>query len=110
MPSDCGYLDFILGQLSGLDEITFRPMMGEYLLYFRGKLFGGIYDNRFLVKPVPSAKMMLPDACLEAPYAGAKNMILVDMVDDSAFLCRLVSEMYDELPGKKGRCAEFHSQ
>jgi Regulator of competence-specific genes len=94
---------FILDQLSGLDEITFRPMMGEYLLYFRGKLFGGIYDNRFLVKPVPAVLQMLPDARLEAPYAGAKEMILVDAVDDSDFLCRLISGMYDELPAARRR-------
>lgn len=97
MPSSKGYLDFILDQLSGLD-IGHRAMMGEYLLYIGGRLFGGIYDDRLLVKPIPAALELIPDAAREVPYPGAKEMLLVDRVDDSEFLCRLVTEMYDGLP------------
>lgn len=97
MPSGKGYLDFILDQLSGLD-IGHGAMMGEYLLYIGGRLFGGIYDDRLLVKPIPAALELIPDAAHEAPYPGAKEMLLVDRVDDSEFLCRLVTEMYDGLP------------
>lgn len=96
MPSSKGYLDFILDQLSGLD-IGHRAMMGEYLLYIGGRLFGGIYDDRLLVKPIPAALELIPDAAREAPYPGAKGMLLVDRVDDSEFLRRLVTEMYDGL-------------
>lgn len=97
MPSGKVYLDFILDQLSGLD-IGHRAMMGEYLLYIGGRLFGGIYDDRLLVKPIPAALELIPDAAREVPYPGAKEMLLVDRVDDSEFLCRLVTEMYDGLP------------
>lgn len=88
-------------QLSGLDEISSRAMMGEYILYYRGRVFGGIYDDRLLVKPVPAAVKMMPDAEMELPYEGAKEMLLVDDVDNQAFLCRLVDSMWEELPEKK---------
>ena len=101
MASSKEYLDFILEQLSDLDEITYRPMMGEYILYYRGKLIGGIYDDRFLVKPVKSAVTIMPDARMELPYDGAKEMLLVENVDDREFLQKLVRTMYIELPGKK---------
>ena len=101
MASTKEYLDFVMEQLSGLDEISSRAMMGEYILYYRGKVFGGIYDNRFLVKPVPVALKLMPDAEMELPYDGAKEMILVDNVDDRQFLCELVESMWDELPKKK---------
>ena len=101
MPSDKEYLEFILGQFSGVDDVVYRPMMGEFLLYYRGKIFGGIYDNRFLVKSVPSAKKLMPDAAVELPYQGGSKMILVDNPDDSEFLCQLVQAMYDELPLRK---------
>lgn len=97
MPSSKSYLDFILDQLSGLD-IGHRAMMGEYLLYIGGRLFGGIYDDRLLVKPIPAALELMPDAARETPYPGAKEMLLVDRVDDREFLRRLVTEMYDGLP------------
>ena len=103
MASTKDYLDFVLEQLSGLDGITFRAMMGEYILYYRGKVFGGIYDDRFLVKPTKSAKAMMPDADLELPYEGAKEMILVDDVDDREFLRELVEAIYEELPASKKR-------
>ena len=101
MASSKEYLDFILEQLSGLENVTYRAMMGEYILYWRGKIIGGIYDDRFLVKPVKSALGMMPDADREIPYEGAKEMLLVDNVDDREFLTELVSAMYDELPAPK---------
>ena len=83
MASTKEYLDFILEQLSELDEITYRAMMGEYIIYYRGKVVGGIYDDRFLIKPVKSAMNMMPEAGLELPYEGAKEMLLVDNVENS---------------------------
>ena len=97
------YLEFILGQLSELEDVSCRAMMGEYILYYREKVIGGIYDNRFLVKPTKSAREMMPDADMELPYEGAKEMLLVDNVDDKEFLQRLVSALYDELPDAKKR-------
>ena len=101
MSSSKEYLEYILEQLSDLDEISYRAMMGEYILYYRGKIFGGIYDDRFLVKPVKAAKDMMPNADMELPYEGAKKMILVDDVDDREFLEELLEAMYDELPAPK---------
>ena len=103
MPSTKEYLNFILEQLTALDEITHKAMMGEYILYYRGKIIGGIYDDRFLVKPVKSARELMPDAVLELPYEGAKEMLLVDNVDDKEFLFQLITVMYDELPEPKKR-------
>ncbi|HBB19684.1 MAG TPA: competence protein TfoX [Ruminococcus sp.] len=103
MASTKSYLDFILEQLSGLEEITFRPMMGEYILYYRGRVFGGIYDDRFLVKPVSSAKALMPEAAYELPYEGAKEMLLVEDVDNRDFLTSLILAMYDQLPQSKRR-------
>ena len=85
MASSKEYLDFILEQLSELEEITYREMMGEYILYYRGKIVGGIYDDRLLVKPVKSAISLMPDATYELPYEGAKEMLLVDDVDNKDF-------------------------
>ncbi len=101
MASNKEYLDFILEQLSGLEGITFKPMMGEYILYLRGKIVGGIYDDRFLVKPTKSALAMMPDAERELPYEGAKEMLLVDNVDNREFLNELLTAMFDELPAPK---------
>ena len=98
MASSKDYLEFILEQLSDLDEITYRAMMGEYILYYRGKIIGGIYDDRLLVKPVKSAVAFMPDATFELPYEGAKEMLLVDDVDNRDFLSKLFNAMYDELP------------
>lgn len=97
------YLNFILEQLSGLDGVSYRAMMGEYILYYRGKIIGGIYDGRLLIKPVGSALGLLPGAHYELPYEGGKEMLLVDNVDDVAFLTKLFEAMYEELPapGKK---------
>ena len=103
MASTKEYLDFILDQLSGLDEITYRAMMGEYIIYYRGKIVGGVYDDRFLVKPTKTAIAIMPDAERELPYEGAKEMLLVDNVDDREFLQKLLEEMYKELPVPKVR-------
>ena len=101
MASTKEYLDFVIEQLSGMDEISYRAMMGEYILYYRGRVFGGIYDNRLLVKPVTTAVKLMPDAPMELPYDGAKEMILVDDVDNREFLCKLVQSMWEELPERK---------
>ncbi|MEE1039920.1 MAG: TfoX/Sxy family protein [Lachnospiraceae bacterium] len=101
MASSKEYLDFILDQLSGLDEISCRAMMGEYIVYYRGRIVGGIYDDRFLVKPTKSAVAMMPDADKELPYEGAKEMLLVDNVENREFLQELLNAMYDELPAPK---------
>ena len=101
MASSKEYLDFVLEQLSGLDDVSFKPMMGEYLLYDRGKLFGGIYDDRFVVKHVKAALALLPDAQKEIPYEGAKEMLLVDKIEDRQFLKKLVEDMLPELPAPK---------
>ena len=100
MASSKEYLDFILGQLSGLPDVRCKAMMGEYILYYRGKIIGGIYDDRFLVKPVEAARVLMPEAVLERPYEGAREMLLVDEVDDREFLEQLLEAMYDELPDK----------
>ncbi|MGM9615538.1 MAG: TfoX/Sxy family protein [Oscillospiraceae bacterium] len=101
MASGKEYLHFLLEQLSDLDGVSSRPMMGEFLLYYRGRIFGGIYDDRLLVKPVPAAHRLMPDAPWEPPYEGAKDMLLVENVDDRLFLQNLVASMYDELPEPK---------
>ena len=101
MASSKEYLEFIMEQLAGLEDVSWRAMMGEYIIYYRGKIVGGIYDDRFLVKPVEAAKVMMPEAELEQPYEGAKEMLLVDDVDDREFLCELLEAMYDELPAPK---------
>ena len=101
MASTKEYLDFILEQLSDLDEVSSRAMMGEYIIYFRGKIIGGIYDDRFLVNPTKSAVAMMPDADMELPYEGAKGMLLVDDVENREFLCELLEAMYEELPAPK---------
>ena len=101
MASSKEYLDFILDQLSELDGISWRKMMGEYILYRHGKIVGGIYDDRFLVKPTKSAAEMMPDAGREIPYEGAKEMLLVDNVDNREFLRELLEAMDGELPAPK---------
>ena len=103
MASSKGYLDYILEQLSELDDVTYRAMMGEYIIYYRGKVVGGIYDDRFLVKPVKSAVALMPDADEELPYEGAKRMLLVDNVEDRVFLRELIEAIYEELPAPKKR-------
>ena len=101
MASSKAYLDYILDQLSDLDAVSWRAMMGEYVLYYRGRIIGGIYDDRFLVKPTPTAKARMPHAAEELPYEGAKEMLLVDNVESREFLAELIDAMYDELPAPK---------
>ena len=101
MASTQEYLNFILEQLSKLSEISYRMMMGEYILYYQGKVFGGIYDNRFLVKITKSSSALLPNASKEQPYEGAKEMLLVDEVEDKDFLAKLIKSMSEELPKKR---------
>lgn len=103
MASRKEYLNFILEQLSGLDDITYKAMMGEYIIYYRGKIIGGIYDDRLLVKPTKSALEYMPTATYELPYDGAKEMLLVDEVDSKEFLAKLFEAIYDELSLTKPR-------
>ena len=103
MASSKEYLDFILEQLSELEDVSCRAMMGEYVIYYRGKVVGGIYDDRFLVKPTKSAAALMPNAEMELPYDGAKEMLLVDDVDNKEFLKELLEAMYSELPASKKR-------
>jgi TfoX/Sxy family transcriptional regulator of competence genes len=98
MASSQEYLEFILGQLSELDEVTYRAMMGEFIIYYRGKIVGGIYDDRLLIKPVRSAISYMTTASYELPYEGAKEMLLVDEVDNKEYLTGLFNAMYEELP------------
>ena len=101
MASSKEYLGFILEQLSELDDVSYRAMMGEYIIYYRGKVVGGIYDDRFLVKPTKSAVAMMPNADLELPYDGAKEMLLVDDVENKEFLRDLLDAIYEEIPAAK---------
>ena len=98
MSSTKEYLEFILEQLSKLNDIRYRAMMGEYIIYYRNKIIGGIYDDRFLVKPTKSSKKLLPNAPLELPYEGAKEMLLVEDIENKEFLKELLNSMVDELP------------
>ena len=101
MASGKEYLEFIMDQLAGLEDVSYRAMMGAYILYYRGKVIGGIYDDRFLVKPTKSARSLMPEAPLQLPYAGAKEMLLVDNVENREFLQDLLKAMYSELPMPK---------
>ena len=101
MASKKEYLEYVLEQLSGLEDITYKAMMGEFILYYQGRIFGGIYDDRLLVKPVEAAKRLMPDAPLELPYDGAKPMLLVEDIDNRERLTELVEAMYPELPQPK---------
>ena len=98
MASSKEYLHFILEQLSDLDDISYRSMMEEYIIYYRGKIVGGIYDDRLLVKKTKSALEYMPTAICDFPYDGAKEMLLADEVDNKEFLTKLFEAMYDELP------------
>ncbi len=101
MASSKEYLDFILEQLSELEEITYKSMMGEFIIYYKGKIIGGIYDDRLLVKPIAAAVSFMPTAVHELPYESGKEMLLVENVDNKEFLKRLFNVMYDELPFPK---------
>ena len=101
MASNKEYLSYILEQLSELEDIRYRAMMGEYILYYREKVVGGIYDDRFLIKNVKSARESMPDASLERPYEGAKEMLLMENVEDKQYLTDLFKAIYDELAAPK---------
>lgn len=103
MASDQSYLDYILDQLSGLEGVSYRAMMGEFIIYVNGKVVGGIYDNRFLIKPVKSSLQIMPDAPQEIPYPGAKEMLLVTDPDDRALMEALLTAAAAELPEPKKR-------
>ena len=103
MGSKKEYLEYVLDQLSDLEDITYRAMMGEYIIYYKGKIIGGIYDDRFLLKPVKSAIAMMPDVKMELPYDGAKEMLLVEDLENRDFLAELIEAMYDELPSPRKR-------
>lgn len=101
MASGRDFLEFLLDQLSGLGEVTYKAMMGEFIIYYRGKIVGGIFDDSFLVKNIPAAAAMMPEAELTLPYEGGTPMLLVDDVDNRAFLAELLRAMYPELPEPK---------
>ena len=101
MASSKEYLQYVLEQLSETEGVTYRAMMGEYILYCQGRIVGGIYDDRFLVKQTRASLSLLPDAPRELPYEGAKEMLLVDRVDDRGFLTELIEAMLPELPAPK---------
>lgn len=100
MASSKEFLQFVLEQLCGLDDISYRPMMGEYIIYYRGKIVGGIYDDRLLVKKTKSALELMPAAICDFPYEGAKEMLLVDEIDNKEFLTKLFEAMYKELSSR----------
>ena len=101
MASSKEYLQFILDQLSDLEDVSWRAMMGEYILYVQQKVVGGIYDDRLLVKPTKSALALMPQAPREKPYEGAAEMLLVEQVDDSAFLVKLFQTLAEDLPAPR---------
>ena len=101
MASSKEYLDFILEQVSELDNVSYKAMMEEFIIYYKGKIIGGIYDDRLLVKSVQSAINYMPNAVYELPYDGAKEMLLVDDVDNKEFIIGLFDAMYDDLPAPK---------
>ena len=103
MSSTKEYLNYILDQLSLIDGITYRQMMGEYIIYHHGKIAAYLCDDRLLVKPVASAVRLMPDAVYETPYEGAKEMLLVKNADDREYLKELFEAMFDELPEPKKR-------
>ena len=103
MSSTKEYLEFIMEQLSKLNDVRYRAMMGEYIIYYRNKIIGGIYDDRFLVKQTKSAKKLMPNAPLELPYEGTKEMLLVEDIENNEFLKELFDSMVDELPTPKKR-------
>lgn len=103
MASSKEYLEFVLEQLSELDDISYKAMMGEYIIYYGGKVVGGIYDDRFLVKNIKTVADLVPEAQLELPYEGANEMLMVDDIENKEFLKELLEAMYDELPAPKKR-------
>ncbi|MBR4749373.1 MAG: TfoX/Sxy family protein [Abditibacteriota bacterium] len=103
MSSSREYVEYVLDQLSGLGDVSCRQMMGEYVIYLRGKVIGGVYDDRFLLKATPSAERLMPLAARELPYPGAREMLLADCLDDRETLERVAEAVYEELPPSKKR-------
>lgn len=103
MVSNKEYLDCVLNRLVGLDDVTYRSMMGEFIIYYRGKVIGGIYDDRLLLKPTKSSKELMPNAVYRIPYEGAKEMLLFDDIDNRELLQKLIQTMYPELPDPKSK-------
>ena len=101
MASSKEYLAFVREQLSSLPGVSHRAMMGEYILYCSGRVAGGIYDDRLLIKPVRSALELMPGAKTVFPYEGSKGMLLVEDVDDREFLETLFTAIYADLPEPK---------
>ena len=97
MASSKEYLEYVLEQLSEVEALRYRPMMGEFLLYCRGRLVGGVHDDRLLIKPTKAALARLPDAPREEPYPGGKPMILVTEMDDKGFLQELLEAVSEEV-------------
>lgn len=108
MASSKDFLDFVLEQLSGLPDVDYRAMMGEYIIYYRGRVIGGIYDNRFLVKPTASALKIMPNAHMEIPYPKGRPMIMICDIENPEFLKRLFNAMWPELPEMKKK--SHHNQ
>ena len=98
MPSNKEFLDFILELLSQLSDIKYRKMMGGYIIYYRGKVVGGIYDNRFLIKLTKSVLEIIPDAVMEIPYPNAKPMVMIEDIENQKLLVQLFNQIYSELP------------
>lgn len=101
MASSKEYLEFVLDCLSELPDITYRPMMGEYIIYYRGKVVGGVYDDRFLLKPTKAALSRIEQPRFEKPYEGAKDMLMAEDVENKEFMAELIRAMYEELPEAK---------
>ncbi len=103
MATSKDFLAYILDNLSGVEGITYRQMMGEYIIYMNGRIAAYVCDNRLLIKPVPSSVRLMPDAVYESPYKGAKEMLLCEDTEDREFLKTLFEAIYDELPEPKKR-------
>lgn len=103
MATDKGYVEYVMDMLGHFDGVSTRAMMGEYVLYFRDKVIGGIYNNRVLLKRVPAIDRMIPNVKLEIPYSGAKEMVLLEDIENRTFTKELFESMYDELPINKKR-------
>ncbi len=101
MASSLEYVKFIAEQLSELEEISYRKMFGEYAFYYEGKVFGGVYDNRFLIKITKAGKQLCKDFEEQLPYKGAKPMLFVSELEDKNFLKNLVEVTWQELPFPK---------
>ena len=101
MASSKDFLEFVLEQLSTLPDITYRAMMGEFIIYYHGKIIGGIYDNRLLVKPHDSVLKIIPNATMEIPYPGGKPMIMIPDVENTELLSKVFNTLYNELPNAK---------